>query len=112
LGERLGAWHLDGSIEVEVVPTPFFDPSGGGCMAEQELAPGLRMRLMQECAVLDVLHRPDSDAAVSDAMASVGLPWPGGRQATLSTTEGWLAWLSPRHALAIGGDRRSFAAAI
>ena len=28
LGERLSAWYLGTSIEVEVVKTPFFDPAG------------------------------------------------------------------------------------
>jgi sarcosine oxidase, subunit alpha len=28
MGERLGAWHLGQSVEVEVVKTPFFDPAG------------------------------------------------------------------------------------
>lgn len=28
LGERLQAWHLGKPVEVEVVPTPFFDPAG------------------------------------------------------------------------------------
>jgi len=28
LGEKLGAWHLGKSVEVEVVKTPFFDPQG------------------------------------------------------------------------------------
>ncbi len=28
IGEKLQAWHLGTSVEVEVVKTPFYDPAG------------------------------------------------------------------------------------